>query len=383
MYHRSCARKEHQTNLVVWFNISVRVQPIHQDLPDLYRKFLPDLFEQTIPVETLATCNDCAMCLKAGQAPLPNVDYFKPDVKCCSYFPKLPNYLVGALLSDKNPAMDEGRKRIREKIHKRIGITQQAVDVPKKYSVLMKLGGTKSFGKNSALLCPYFVNEGGLCSIYKFRDSMCSTYFCKSVAGKQGLKFWDVFHSYLNQIQDTLSWYALDSLNCDVRSIWEYVNNRQNDDLTPEDLDEIPADEEMYHDLWRDWFGREEEFYRDCYRVIDSLTKEEFERQAGIIHKISLKRLEDAKNNVVSPKIPPVLIMNPDLKAFETQDGKVTIKTNVGFYTIQKNLLEVICLFDGVKTISEIQKMVREKYGAELNEDYIRPMFFNQIIIPA
>jgi hypothetical protein len=222
-----------------------------------------------------------------------------------------------------------------------------------------------------------------LCSIWKFRDSMCSTYFCKSVAGKQGLKFWDVFHSYLNQVQDILSWYALDSLNCDVHAIWEYVNSRQNDDLTADDLDDIPTDEETYRYLWGSWFGREEEFYRECFRVVQGLTKEEFERQAGIIQKVFLKRLQDARNNVVNPKIPSVLKVNPDLKAFETQDGKVTIKTDVGFYSIKKSLLDVITWFDGVRTTADIQKMVYEKYGADLNEDYIHPMFFNQIIIPA
>jgi Fe-S-cluster containining protein len=361
----------------------VRLQPIHQDLPDLYRKFFPEFFEELIPVETYATCNDCAMCLKPGEVAVPGVAYFKPNVKCCSYFPKLPNYLVGGLLADNNPAMDEGRKRIREKIRNRIGITPQAVDVPKKYNVLIKSGGIKSFGKNSSLICPYFVAEGGLCSIWKFRDSMCSTYFCKSVAGKQGLRFWNVLHNYLNQAQDTLSWYALDLLNCDIQSIWDYVNSRQGDELTPEDLDEIPPDEETYRNLWGDWFGREEDFYRECYRLVEALTKEEFDRQGGINQRISLKRLQNAQNDVVHPKIPPVLRKNPELKAFETPDGKVTVLTHVGFYSIQKTLFDVLGWFDGVKTTAEIQKMVYEKYQADLNDDYIVPMFLNQMILPA
>jgi Fe-S-cluster containining protein len=361
----------------------VRAQPIHHDLPDLYRKILPEFFEELLPIETFATCNDCAMCLKADQDPLPGTDYFKPNVKCCSYYPKLPNYLVGGLLADNNPGMDEGRKRIRERIRKRLGITPQAADVLKKYSVLIKSGGLKSFGKNISLICPYFASDGGLCSIWKFRDSMCSTYFCKSIAGKQGLKFWNVLHNYLNQVQDILSWYALDALNCDVRAIWEYVNSRQNDELGPEDLDEIPPDDETYRHLWGEWFNREEEFYRECYRVVESLSKEEFERHAGIMHKIYLKRLQDARNNVVNPRIPAILRKNPELKAFETADGKVNVQTNVGFYSLQKTLFEILSWFDGVKTTAEIQKMVYEKYGADLNDDYIHPMFFNQIIIPA
>ncbi|MCI0616393.1 hypothetical protein L0244_25710, partial [bacterium] len=223
----------------------------------------------------------------------------------------------------------------------------------------------------------------GLCSIWQFRDSMCSTYFCKPVAGKQGLRFWNVLHNYLNQVQDTLSWYALDSLNCDIQLIWDYMNSRQGDDLTPEDLDEIPPDEQTYRNLWRDWFGREEDFYRECYRLVEALTKEEFDRQSGINQRIFLKRLQNAQNDVVHPKIPPVLRKNPELKAFETPDGKVTVLTNIGFYSIQKTLFEVLGWFDGVKTTADIQKMVYEKYQADLNDDYIVPMFLNQMIIPA
>src|SRR5262245_21556703 len=123
------------------------MHPIYQELPDFYRKFLPDFFEEMIPVETYATCNNCAMCQKPGEPAIPGVDYFKPNAKCCTYFPKLPNYLVGGLLSDNNPEMDKGRKRIRERIANRVGITPLAVNPPKKYSVLIKLGGRKSFGK--------------------------------------------------------------------------------------------------------------------------------------------------------------------------------------------------------------------------------------------
>src|SRR6185295_2757976 len=118
----------------------------------LYRNLLPEFFEENIPVETRATCSDCAMCLKPGQQAIPGMDYFKPNAKCCSYFPKLPNYLVGGLLSDDNPAMDEGRRRIRQRIQNRIGVTPYAIDSSKKYNVLLKFGGVKSFGRNASLV---------------------------------------------------------------------------------------------------------------------------------------------------------------------------------------------------------------------------------------
>ena len=37
---------------------------------------------------------------------------FRPDTKFCTYYPRLPNFLVGGLLSDDTPAMATGRLRV-------------------------------------------------------------------------------------------------------------------------------------------------------------------------------------------------------------------------------------------------------------------------------
>ena len=194
----------------------MKLQPIYTDLPELYRSMFPAFFEEEIPIEENATCNDCAMCQKPGEPVVPGIEYFKPDVKCCSYYPKLPNYLVGGLLTDTNPSMEEGRRRIRERIQTRIAVTPQAVDVPKRFSLIHRSSTKRSFGRSETLICPYYVKEGGLCSIWKFRDCVCSTYFCKTMAGNQGQKFWTVLRRYLNQAQDTLSWYVLYKMDWDV-----------------------------------------------------------------------------------------------------------------------------------------------------------------------
>src|SRR6476661_2494548 len=92
-------------------------------LPQLYRTRVAAVFDREIPRETKATCDDCAMCDQSRA--VPSVDglnrLFRPDTKCCTYHPKLPNYLVGALLSDEDPAMAEGRRRIEEKFARGVG----------------------------------------------------------------------------------------------------------------------------------------------------------------------------------------------------------------------------------------------------------------------
>lgn len=357
-------------------------QSIFQDLPELYRKFLSPFFEEQIPVEVNATCNNCAMCQQEGQPAIPGVDYFRPESKCCTYHPKLPNYLVGGLLMDTNPALDEGRNRIRQKIAQGIEITPLAIAIPKKFSVLQKMGGNESFGRASSMICPYYVKDGGLCSIWKFREAVCSTYFCKTVAGSAGIKFWKLVRAYLVHIQDALMWYSLHTMNWNTEALWEYVTSRENDNLDPNDLDERRPNDQTYKKLWGDWTGREEELYKECFRIVQGLDHEKFQNISGMPQKIFFDLVRNKYKEVVSPHIPAVLIKNPDLKSYPL-NGLVAVKTDLGFFTIQPALREVLDLFDGKRTIEEVQQIVADQYGDELGDQLLIPMFQNRMLIPA
>ena len=37
---------------------------------------------------------------------------FEPSTKCCTFLPELPNFLVGAMLADTDPAAAEGRASV-------------------------------------------------------------------------------------------------------------------------------------------------------------------------------------------------------------------------------------------------------------------------------
>src|SRR4051812_26313941 len=93
-------------------------------LPPVYQPFFDKFFDRPKVDEPRATCDNCAMCDKGEPSPVP-MEYFKPELKCCTYHPQLPNYLVGAILADSSPDMEEGKKRIREQIAARSGATPQ------------------------------------------------------------------------------------------------------------------------------------------------------------------------------------------------------------------------------------------------------------------
>src|SRR5262249_47245017 len=132
-------------------------ETLRQTLPRIYEHLLPPFFDTPAPPEPKATCSACAMCPPSN--PLPGVTYFRPDAKCCTYQPTLPNSLVGAILADDDPGMAEGRQRVRVQIASRVGVTSRWLAPSRKRAILLRASRESSFGRSTLLRCPYFVEE--------------------------------------------------------------------------------------------------------------------------------------------------------------------------------------------------------------------------------
>jgi Fe-S-cluster containining protein len=165
---------------------AMRLPLLADFLPALYRRLGAPL-DREVPRETKATCASCAM-LEGGcqGATVPPVDgrarFFRPDTKCCTFHPRLPNYLVGAILTSVEPSDAEGRRRIAERVASRVGITPEWLHPPRAFTLLYD-GSRGAFGRAKGLRCPFYEEASGGCTVWAHRDAVCSTYFCKYVAG--------------------------------------------------------------------------------------------------------------------------------------------------------------------------------------------------------
>ena len=74
-----------------------------EQLPDLYQRWVEALLPEGIPREGQATCFNCTMCHKGDAAPDEGVGFFNPVTKCCTYFPDVPNFLVGRAIAVDTP----------------------------------------------------------------------------------------------------------------------------------------------------------------------------------------------------------------------------------------------------------------------------------------
>src|SRR6266498_5696232 len=99
-------------------------------LPALYAAWIDQLLAGPLPQESNATCDDCAMLPEDTRKPARSEAFFNPQTKCCTYVPELPNYLVGQILSDDDPAFASGRATVEERLHLGVNVTPLGLGQP-------------------------------------------------------------------------------------------------------------------------------------------------------------------------------------------------------------------------------------------------------------
>jgi hypothetical protein len=355
---------------------------LRSHMPALYGARLPDLFDRPIIDETRATCARCAMCdhgaASEGQPQL-ETGFFQPDVKCCSYHPTLPNYLVGAILRDATPSQREGGERVRAKIAARVGVTPGWLAAPRKYLVLYEAARESSFGRSEALLCPYYVRDGGSCSVWPYRESICATFFCKHVSGASGHAFWKALRRYLSHVEAALSRYAVASLGNGA-----IEPDLPRTKLSREDLEgNAPADAD-YASYWGGWLGREEEFYVECARLVESLAQSEYTRvvddAGGRELLVTATSLYDA---LTAPQLATRLVRNPSLRAVPAPGGVgVTTYSRYDPLFLTQDLYDALGEFTAEETTAAVLERLRREHDLDLPEPLLLEMQVHGVMTP-
>jgi hypothetical protein len=358
-----------------------RLVTLRSKLAPVYGPLLSELFDRPEVVETRATCDTCAMCNHGQVAPV-EMDYFKPDLKCCTYYPGLSNYLVGAILADTSEELAEGRRRLRAKIASRIGVTPNVVAAPRKYNVIYAAArGAGFFGRSKNMLCPYFDEENdGRCTVWRYREAVCSTYFCKYTAGKPGWQFWDTMKGYLSHVERSLAHYATVTVdkNMSEPQLERFA-------LTAEDIEDRAPKDEDYAFYWGKgkWVGREEEFYIACYERVRALQRGEFEKNVddtpdgrGLLAKLEAKYDEITKTG-----LPPILVRASNLKKRDAGENVVVTTYNpFDAFSMEKELFDVLEMFRPDQTVEENLARLDKEKDVQLAPELLQYLFIHGVL---
>jgi hypothetical protein len=328
------------------------VRSIFSYMPDFYQLFLSSEFNITVPEETATTCSDCAM-WSAGDENFPNRITFSKESKCCTHYPNLPNYLVGALLDDENPAQETGKSRLLNELKRRTGTLPHGLFRPRKFDFLIR-HSPDSFGRSTTLICPFYERKRGFCTVWSYRNSMCGTWFCKYVDGEDGRLFWLTLRQFLLYAEESLSRYAMMKAEWPTESIL-YTQSRETP-LSAEEMDEKPMRTGVYEKLWQKYAGREEEWYRESYRILQAITPDEFLSIIGVNGRILMDNVFTKLKVVSSNRIPRTLKRNPELKVIDFGDDSYTLTVYSTFdpVTLSKRMYEILDIFTGKKTTDGI-----------------------------
>ncbi len=350
-------------------------------LPEFYNHLVSPEFEGRLPQEKLATCDDCAMCTRADKSSESKL-VFMPDKKCCTYHPKLPNFSVGAILSDPSAEAAEGRKRILQKISNQVSISPLGISRPADYEVLYG-AGQGFFGQSEALLCPYYIRERGQCSIWRYREAVCATWYCKYENGQDGMNVWQAIRMHLQHLQKLLSGYAMSELGFSVDPSAFYPDSQHTDSkLQSSEIDGTKPDPKFYNNLWKDWSGREEEYYVACYEIVKSLSASEISKMGGLLLSIYEKKLGDAFRSM-EEDLPQYLACNPKMTISRNDDGQYILTTYNVFdpRAVSEEVFRAIWEFDGKRSVAQTMEALQEKYGFTVSHGLLRRLFESRILI--
>ncbi len=358
-------------------------------LPPLYARWVNSLLGAPIPAERHATCDACAMCRPQeaadSESPGQNGYYYDAGTKCCTYTPILPNFLVGRILADRDAAMAGGRASVLDRVKAGIAVTPLGVGRPPGYAALYEKG-EDTFGRSAALRCPHYVETTGNCGIWRHRESVCSTWFCKHVRGQVGHAFWrDALLPLLQAVEGAVAKWcvleldigpdALDRLAVDPA--W----SGRAAPLTAAALD-LKADETAQGQIWGAWRGREFEFYRLCGERVEALRWDDALALTGIEGRVLATRTRRAFDRLMSGTVPePLTVGEINITAMGAETSRIVTYSASDPLDVSNVVLALLPFFDGRST-ENVLADIAGRTGVALEIDLVRKLADFNILQP-
>jgi hypothetical protein len=241
----------------------------HLTTPLYHRLFAHEILDFELR-ETKATCHACAMAPKE----------YRADLKCCTFEPFLPNYLVGAALQSAS-TFASTLEVLREKIKERRLALPIGVAAPLRFQIEFNHRERGDFGNREEWLCPYYSKETQNCGIWKHRGAVCTSYYCKSDAGAKGLRYWKALENYIHYTEMALMEESMVMLGFSPRQVnacLEYLNRSEGKGWELRQ-DTMPL--EVSKTLWNGYDEDPEDFYKKTTERVENLSKSEFRELLG------------------------------------------------------------------------------------------------------
>jgi hypothetical protein len=344
-------------------------------LPPLYHRWMRECLSGDIPNEPQATCQDCAMCRAPGQTEAANDPvFYDPRTKCCTYMPVLWNFLVGALLEDDSAEAATGRRTVEERIAAGIAVTPLGLNRPPAHEALYR-HIADAFGRAQTMRCPHYIEEGGLCGVWRARESTCATWFCKHERGAVGQRFWHELHRLLAIAErQVASWCVIElDIGSDALAATLPFPPPPRGPVTGADFDGRTTPEH-WKLVWGKWAGREQDFYREAGRLTRALSWADVLALGGSELRAAVQLTQAAFERLATPRVPERLRAGVlHLSPAPGGGALVTTYSPVDPLRLSPAVLQILPYFDGRTTRAARQAITRE-LGYEMDRTLLQKL---------
>ena len=327
------------------------------------------------------------MCAKPGETDADDERFFDPAIKCCSTVPELSNFLVGGILSDAGADADsvKGRQSAVRRIKESVAVTPLGLGQSAAFKLLYE-NSDAAFGRSLKLRCPHYVEETGHCGIWRYRGAICSSWFCKHVRGAVGRAFWrDSLERLLVEIESSLGAWCVLQLDIGaeaLRDLYKPGADAQPGSLNSAHLDDRP-DPARQRRIWGRWFGREEEFYIECARLVDRLSWSEVLDICGAESRVQAELTRRAYERLLSDEIPAALKVGPvQLVQVTSAINRVRSYSPLDPLDVPGAVMDVLRYFDGAPCKNALDRIAAEK-GIQLSDDLVRKLCDFEVLVDA
>jgi hypothetical protein len=337
-----------------------------------------------VSVKQAVTIARCARARARDGSPCCAAFFFDPVVKCCTYVPDLPNFLVGGILSDTDPATDAGRGTVERRIADAIGVTPLGLMKSPVHALLYR-NSSDALGRTRTFRCPHYIEDGGRCGVWRHRNSVCTTWFCKHLRGQVGYTFWRSLLHVLGQVEGELAhWCVLelqlgdDAMRHLMASGWDGGA----DAITGDTLDH-KVDPEAYARIWGAWRGREHAFFTRCAELVRPLSWADVLAICGPEARVRARLTQESYRRLTSDDIPPVLEVGSMQLALMTR-ATTRVSTYSGYdpLDVPNQVMELLPYFDGRPTEDVLAAIASER-GIRLEPGLVRKLVDFMVLVPA
>lgn len=235
-------------------------------LPSVYTNLLDKNLLDLDVTETKANCSNCTRARDKRFLYL-----YKPHLKCCTFYPFVPNYAIGGILTEKL----KGAEVIRKKINQREFALPLGAFPTLQFQYEFINREFTDFGQREDLLCPYYDKSENNCQIWNYRGVVCTTYFCTSNRGQAGQNFWKDLSDYLSYIEMSFAEECLVQLDFSPRDISDQLVFLNRTEWTSEETVQTVLNTKEFKLFWNG-YDQFEEFYIKCFNHVQNLSKKEF-----------------------------------------------------------------------------------------------------------